>query len=410
MEVTGSRVAVIGGSIAGCAATLALQRADCDVEVFERSSGMLRDRGSGIIIPIPLRDQLVEAGYLASGYPSCRIRERWWILADGTPAGRRLWRQPGRAVMNNWGVLWRSLRRHVDDAIYHDGMTLVALEPRPDGVTATFSDGTVQSFDVLVGADGYRSTVRQQLHPDSRPSYAGYVLWRGNYPESRLEDRAAIERADPAAAWYTVCFAGGHGILYMIPNFDDRSDPSHRRVNWAIYAPQPAGLDFSEPSSLPPGQVDDALYGHLDRILSDHFPAELQALVRASPPAEVSIQPIYDEAVDTYVHGRVMLIGDAGTVTRPHTASGATKAFQDALTLERLAGEHHDWESLLAAYDAERAAAGTALVAMGRRIGRAQVEQTPDWGTMSPDDFDAWTKATLAGEELYLYGADNSAR
>ena len=99
-----------------------------------------------------------------------------------------------------------------------------------------------------------------------------------------------------------------------------------------------------------------------------------------------------------------MLIGDAGTVSRPHTGSGATKALQDALALEQLAQEHSDWDDLLAAYNTERVEVGRSLVEMGRRIGRAQVEETPDWGSMSPHDFEAWTEATLAGEQLYLYG------
>ncbi len=404
MPLQGSRVGIIGGSIAGCAAAVALTRAGCEVEVFERSSRELRDRGSGILIPLPLREQLIEAGYLPPAYASCELRERWWLLHDDSPAGRRLWRQASSGATNNWGVLWRSLRAHVPDERYHDGVALTDLEHDADEVRAEFSDGETRAFDLLVGADGYRSVVRQQLHPDSRPRYTGYVLWRGNYPESELEQRDAIDHADEASAWYTVCFEGGHGVVYMIPDFDDGTAIGQRRVNWAIYAPQPPALEFEEATSIAPGDVDASTYAHLERILDEDFPADQQAIVRASPRAEVSIQPIYDEAVDSYVTGRVMLIGDAGTVSRPHTGSGATKALQDALALEQLAQEHSDWDDLLAAYNTERVEVGRSLVEMGRRIGRAQVEETPDWGSMSPHDFEAWTEATLAGEQLYLYG------
>jgi 2-polyprenyl-6-methoxyphenol hydroxylase-like FAD-dependent oxidoreductase len=193
----------------------------------------------------------------------------------------------------------------------------------------------------------------------------------------------------------------------MIPDFDDRTDPGHRRVNWGVYTPLPPGLDVAEPTSIPPGAVSPALYRHLDDLLTTAFPPEFQALIRASPIAEVSIQPIYDQVVDSYVAGRVLLIGDAGTVARPHIRRGATKAFQDALCLERLGREHDEWAGLLAAYDAERTAAGVKEVELSRRVGRDQVERTPPWAAMTTADFDAWTKATLSGERPYFYGDTN---
>ena len=404
MRVRGSRVGIIGGSIAGCATAITLERLGCDVQVFERSSGVLRDRGSGIAIPLALREELIDSRYLPVDYPHCLVTLRWWILADGTSSGRLLWTQPGFASHNNWGVLWRSLRAGVADARYHDGMTLHGFSQDTNSVTAVFDDGSSQRFDLLIGADGYRSVIRQQLLPDTRPQYAGYILWRGNYPEARLRNRAAIHRATEAGAWHYICLNGGHGIVYTIPDFNDRADPGHRRVNWAIYTPQPPGLDFSEPTSIPPGEVTRELYTHLDRLLASAFPPDYQAVIRASPLEEVSIQPIYDDLVESYVDGRVMLSGDAGTVTRPHTGSGATKALQDALCLARLGQEHDEWPDLLAAYDAERTAAGVSLVRLGRRLGRDMVEQTPDWGAMTAEDFDAWTRQTLSGERLYFYG------
>lgn len=62
MRIDGSRIGIVGGSISGCGAAIALGRLGCDVTVFERSSGALRNRGSGIAIPIPLRDDLVARG------------------------------------------------------------------------------------------------------------------------------------------------------------------------------------------------------------------------------------------------------------------------------------------------------------------------------------------------------------
>ena len=114
----------------------------------------------------------------------------------------------------------------------------------------------------------------------------------------------------------------------------------------------------------------------------------------------------YDQLVDSYVDGRVVLIGDAGAVTRPHTGSGATKALQDALCLERLGADHLTWDDLLAAYSDERTSASNAIAELGRRIGHDQVEHTPEWASMTPADFESWTRQTLAGQQLYF--SDNN--
>jgi 2-polyprenyl-6-methoxyphenol hydroxylase-like FAD-dependent oxidoreductase len=403
MSVAGSRVAIVGGSIAGCAAGIALDRLGCEVHIFERSSGALKDRGSGIAIPIPLRDELIAAGYLPADYPSCEPTSRLWVLADGTDAGRKLWRQSGTAALSNWGVLWRSLRAAASHLSYHDDAYIAAVTSRGrDGATIEFDDGRSADYDVVVGADGYRSIVRDAIYPHSSPEYAGYILWRGNFPESQLKDRAGMDSLDAAGSWLTVCFDGGHGVVYPIPGFEDASKGA-RRVNWAVYAKQPDGLDFTEPTSIPPGGVEIDLFRHFEELIERAFPPLYRPLF-GSPRSGVSIQPIYDQLADSYVRDRIVLIGDAGTLSRPHTGSGATKAMQDARTLERLGQEHPDWESLLPAYDLDRTTTGDALVELGRRIGRDQVEQTPPWGQMAVADFEAWTAATLSGQQLYFYG------
>jgi len=405
MRVSGSRVGIVGGSIAGCAAAIALQRAGCEVTIFERSSSGLRDRGAGIAVPNPLRESLIDRDYLDAGYPYWPAEHRLWLLKDGdAPTGRVLWRQPGSASLNNWSILWMSLRGRVDDSIYGDGARMERFEETPDGVTIHLEDGTSEHVDVLVGADGYRSAVRTELFPGTRPVYAGYVLWRGNFPESRIVDRTPLDLADTDHSWHTICFSGGHGVIYMIPGDGNRADIGHRRVNWAIYTRTPEGVTFDEPGSVAPGALGEELEAQLYELIGKHFPPWHADLLSLTQHDEISVQPIYDETTPGYVSGRVLLIGDAGTVTRPHTGSGATKALQEAMLLEDLCVEHDEWAPVLDAYNASRTEAGNSIVELGRRIGAAQVEHTPPWSSMSADDFDRWTKDILSGSKLYFYG------
>lgn len=176
MSLDGLKIAVIGGSIAGCAAATALTRAGCNVEIFERSSRGLMDRGSGIGLPGPLRATLMENGYLPKGFPSCEMKSRWWQFPDGSRDGTRLWTQATPAFANNWGNLWRALRETVSDDIYHEGKMLTEFTETALGVTVVFQDEEARNFDLLIGADGYNSVVRQRMHPHVETEYAGYAL------------------------------------------------------------------------------------------------------------------------------------------------------------------------------------------------------------------------------------------
>ena len=107
-----------------------------------------------------------------------------------------------------------------------------------------------------------------------------------------------------------------------------RSRPGAALLLLLAGAPLPlaAQLYVPQPTSIPPGEVSTELYRHLDQLLATAFPADVQAVVRESSFDEVSIQPIYDRRVDAYVKDRVLVVGDAGAVSRPHTGSGANSA------------------------------------------------------------------------------------
>ncbi|HEX6522431.1 MAG TPA: NAD-binding protein [Streptosporangiaceae bacterium] len=395
MGIVGSRVAVIGGSIAGCAAAIALARAGCDVTVFERTQGVLRDRGFGIGMPPSMIDTLSAAGYVGPGLPVVPGEERVFVVRDGdSRTGRVLWRQPLPVHFTNWSLLWRSLRQQVADPVYRDGVIAVIEDMDDRGVTVSAGASAGMRFDLVVGADGYASAVRQRVAPGSLPHLPGYALWRGTYPEHLLPD-GATAALEPGAMM--VCFPGGHAMIYLIP---DHLHAGRRLVHWGVYLWPPRPV--ADPALIPPGHVPAELMIALRDAVTGSFPPLWADVVGRTPAERISVQPIFDVITPQYVSGRLALAGDAGTTARPHTGSGAVKALEDALALESGCGAATEWASALAGYERARTSAGNALTALGRSLGRALVENTPEWSAMSETDVPEWWREAASGR-LSLY-------
>src|SRR5262245_24295074 len=128
---------------------------------------------------------------------------------------------PSRRTMTAWSRLYRPLRDNLPANSYHNGMQFERLENEGDAVTAIFADGTRATANLLVGADGFRSTVRAQILPDLKPTYAGYIAWRALAPEGDL----------PPVTWaaikdiYVFCVPEGELLVsYAVPTrAEDRS-------------------------------------------------------------------------------------------------------------------------------------------------------------------------------------------
>ncbi|MCX5377304.1 FAD-dependent monooxygenase [Streptomyces sp. NBC_00091] len=400
----GGTVAVVGGSIAGCAFASAAARAGADgVVVLERTRGRLADRGLGLCVHDERAAELVRAGALPGGIAAHRLERRRWVVRDDAagPGGRVIWEQPFPFHSYHWGLLWRGLREATPDSVvYRQGVAVTGVTGADGGAgdgagggdgagaEVRLGDGSVERYDLAVGADGYRSVVREAVCPGARPHYAGYVCWRGNFDAARLEGPGSHPEAVT-----TVCFPGGSCVIYRIPG------PDGPRVNWVLYAPPPQGgqLRFDDPTSFPPGALTPELLDHLRALLEREFPPHWGRALALTDPADTFVQPIYDLETASTTAGRLLLAGDAATVVRPHNTSGAAKALQDATAFAAAWGRAGTWEELLRDYQAARGAAGRELVALARRLGRAQVERTPAWARMSRAEAEAWWQGQLAG-------------
>jgi 2-polyprenyl-6-methoxyphenol hydroxylase-like FAD-dependent oxidoreductase len=294
--------------------------------------------------------------------------------------------------MMSWDRLYRMLRGTFPDGRYHAGQAIESFDQDDDGVTVHLANGGRERADWLIGADGIRSTVRRQLLPDLEPGYAGYVAWRGLIEESAMSAEARAVLGERLM----FCLPAGEQMLgYPVPGADEATVAGRRRYNVVWYRPADEATGLPRlltgrdgrryDLSIPPRQVEpDAvaeLYADADALLAPCC-AEVVHLSR-----EPFIQAIYDVESPRLVFGRVILIGDAAFVARPHAGMGVTKAGRDAVTLAR-ALVAPDAAAALADWQSRRLRYGRALGERTRWLGGYLSEPVPPreaWSAMVPE-------------------------
>lgn len=375
------RALIIGGSLGGLFATLLLRAAGWEATILERAGSDLAGRGTGIGTHAEQLAVMRRLGLPAGEEIGVRITERLCLGADGSVVARL----PFDKLMTSWARLYHLLRAAVPDASYRHGMALEAVAQRRDGVNAICADGTRLEADILVGADGLRSTVRQACFDTPPPRYAGYVAWRGLIPEHQVPAVARAELLDRFGFFLT---PREQILSYPVPGADDDHRPGKRGFNWVWYHPVHEDRALPDlctdaagrlhPLGIPPPlirpEVTAAFRAEAEAIL----PPQYAAVVRATP--QPFFQPVTDLDSPRIVAGRVALIGDAAFVARPHVAAGVAKAALNAAWLaDALAAAGGDIDAGLAAYEARTLPFGHAMIARARYCG-APLEDPPRAG------------------------------
>jgi hypothetical protein len=137
-------------------------------------------------------------------------------------------------MMSAWAPLYRALRDNLRGPRYHRGMECIDVRSDAGSATARFADGSEARGDLLIAAEGLRSTVRARLLPELQPAYAGYVTWRALMPESKAvrAARDILERD------YLFCVPEGSlALCYAVPARDGDLRVGHRDYNCAWYRP-----------------------------------------------------------------------------------------------------------------------------------------------------------------------------
>lgn len=364
------RVLVAGGSLGGLMAGAMLLRSGWDVQIYERVSGDIESRGAGIAT----HDKLFEALGRAGVHIDDQIGS---VLAGRTAydlAGREIGHVPHRQILSPWSLLYRRLREAVPPASYHLGKEVRRVHNGHDGAGLEFADGARAEGDLVIGADGVWSTVREHVMPYSQPVYCGYVAWRGLLDESSFDTDFA-RRFGSLQSIYAE--RGEQFVFYMLNGADDSLEVGHRRFSFLWYratdaaAELPAlltderGTTYSR--SIPPPLIQRKHVEQLRRNAGDLLPPQFAEAVRRTPSP--FLQPIYDLRADTMVEGRVVLLGDAAFVARPHVGAGVLKAACDAMSLTDALAQADSIDAALQRYQAERVPAGHQIVNKARYLG-----------------------------------------
>lgn len=338
--------------------------------MFERSSEDLAGRGAGIGTREDLFAVLRRIGAVIDPSAGVRVKSRICLGRDGSIVHERV--MP--AVNSAWDRIYRPLKDALPPECYRAGMRFVALSQDADGVTVNFADATQERGDLLVGADGIYSAVRQALMPEVEPRYAGYVAWRGVLEESDLPP--AIHAA--LFEHFTFCLPDGE-LMLCLPMPGRDADTSHGRRRFHRVWYRPVDYDVALPTlctdasgrrhgvTIPPPLIRAEVIAELKAQAQAVLAPQIAALVART--AQPLLQPIFDLAAPRIATGRVALIGDAAFVARPHVGAGVTKAALDALALTETLGAGTSVAASLAEYDARRRPLGVALVAHARRLG-----------------------------------------
>jgi 2-polyprenyl-6-methoxyphenol hydroxylase-like FAD-dependent oxidoreductase len=377
------RAIVIGGSMSGLLAAIMLGRRGWDVDVFERVEKELADRGAGIVAQTELIARMDALG-LETRDLGVAMSTRKILDQSGTVTTTLECPQ----VLTAWQRVYRVLRDAVPADRYHRGRGLKGFEQRGDGVVAHFVDEAPLRADVLIGADGLRSTVRQQCLPDILPLYAGYVAWRALLPERVIPP--GVHREIFMAM--TFCLPPGEQCVgYPVVGTNNELREGQRRYNVVWYRPAEEQSELpqlltdrdgvSHSISIPPPLIRSehisAMRAAAERLLAPQF----RAIVRLID--EPILQPIYDLESPHLAFERVAIIGDAAFVARPHVAAGVSKAADDAAALAE-ALDAEDVEPALRRFESERLPDNKKIIERARHLGAyLQATQTAEERTRS---------------------------
>jgi 2-polyprenyl-6-methoxyphenol hydroxylase-like FAD-dependent oxidoreductase len=310
-----SSVLIVGGGIAGMTLALGLKGANIRSEIVEVNP-QWSVLGVGIALGGPalralrmvgVLDQCVGRGFGYSYFKACN--------AEGKVTGTvELPRLNGPDYPATIGIMRQALHSALQDAVaaadvpVRLGVSVASLEQDGNRVTVQFTDGSHDGYDLVVGADGANSKVRDlAFGPGSKPQYTGQVVWRATVSRPpEVQGRYAFFGPRNKAGFNPV--SESQMYVFLVQNM-----PEFLRL----------------PDDRLPEVMRELLVGYTGLVAA--------AREEIIDPNHIVYRPITSHIMPSpWYRGRVLLIGDSAHTTTPHMAAGAGIAVEDSVVLAML--------------------------------------------------------------------------
>lgn len=363
----GAKILIIGGGIGGLTSAIALGKKGFKVEVVERDPNWAV-YGVGIIqqsnvvravAALGILDDYLEAGFgfdyvdvrLPDGSQAMRIPSP--KLADGYPANVGIARPALHRVLGTRAV--------AAGARIRLGMTADRLEDTGKAVTAYFSDGKADDYDLVIGADGLYSSVRKALFPKAAPpQFTGQGVWRYNFEKP--------DDLDCLRAYLGPVSVGlvplSKSLMYMYVTTAEPGNPFYAKAGLAAVMRQK---------------------------LQGAPPAAAALATQITKDEGVVYRPLEWQFLTGEWHkGRIVLLGDAVHATTPHLGQGAGMAIEDSLVLAEELERASKPEEAFKAFRNRRFERCKYIVERSKAIGDSQIGKGPhvDQGAATAEMFE----------------------
>lgn len=326
-------------------AAILLQRAGYAPVVYEQASHISRI-GAGINL-WPNSTRILKALGFESELEKIGTTPENWLNCEWD-TGRVYFRQPAEEWLEHYGaphlILHRGdLQQYMINALKPDTIryskSLSGLAENTDRIQMTFRDGTTEKADIVIGADGINSVVRETLLGPEPPKYTGNVAYRGVFPSSLLGDYKL--RSDAGKYWSDdrhPAQEDRHFIFYYLTNAKDE-------IYFVTGSPDPNWNGGANPVDVEMSEIKECYKG---------FHEDVQRIIDACPKA-TKWPLLTRDPLPLWSRGRTVLLGDACHPMKPHMGQGAGMAIEDAVILVRcIAAAENDYAGAFELYKANR--------------------------------------------------------